>query len=90
MSVKSREQLNPIIGKSVAALDKILSFIRMNYIMDEYWDGKDELKFRRGGKTLATIYMKALFWNTVWLILLHLIKNQGSGFSGSLTLFIVL
>lgn len=57
MSVKSLEELENILGKSETAWTKLFSHIRVNYAMDEFWDGKDELKFRKGGKTLATFYV---------------------------------
>lgn len=36
----------------------IVGYIREYYIMDELWDEKEELKFRRSGKTLVTLYLK--------------------------------
>lgn len=57
MNVKSREELDPILGKSGEAWTQLFGFIRMNYVMDEFWDGKDELKFRRSGKTFVTFYV---------------------------------
>lgn len=36
----------------------IVGYIRTHYVMDEFWDGHSELKFRRSGKTLLTIYLK--------------------------------
>ena len=57
MSVKSLEELEPILGKSESAWTKLFSYIRMKYVMDEFWDGKDELKLRRSGKTFATFYV---------------------------------
>ena len=37
------------------AFEQIVGFIRSNYVMDEFFDGKNEIKFRRSGKTLVTI-----------------------------------
>lgn len=36
----------------------LVGFIRTHYIVDEIWDGHSELKFRRSGKTLMTLYLK--------------------------------
>ena len=46
------------LKNSVDILFNLLDFIRLNYAVDELWDEKDELKFRRGGKTLFTLYIK--------------------------------
>lgn len=35
-----------------------MRFMRGKYIADEVGNGKDELKFRRGGKTILTIYIR--------------------------------
>jgi hypothetical protein len=37
--------------------EEIMRFMRGRYLLDEVGDGKDELKFRRGGKTILTIYI---------------------------------
>ena len=58
LPVKSFEEIEPILGKASEAFIKLMGFVRVNYIMDEFWDGKNELKFRRSGKTLITIYIK--------------------------------
>lgn len=34
-----------------------MKFMRRNYRLDEIGDGKDELKFRQGGKTILTVYI---------------------------------
>lgn len=43
-------------------LDKVsaavMQFMRGRYALDEVSNGKDELKFRRGGKTVLTIYLR--------------------------------
>ena len=57
MSVKSLEELEVILGKSEPAWTKLFSYIRTKYAMDEFWDGKDEVKLRRSGKTFATFYV---------------------------------
>ena len=56
--VKNFGEVEAVLGKSIDAFTKIVGNIRVNYIMDEFFDGKDELKFRRSGKTLVTIYLK--------------------------------
>jgi hypothetical protein len=38
--------------------EETMRFMRGKYIADEIGDGKDELKFRRGGKTILTIYIR--------------------------------
>ena len=35
-----------------------MRFMRGKYVCDEVGNGKDELKFRRGGKTILTIYIR--------------------------------
>lgn len=55
-----------MLGSVKSAWDKYLTAIRDAYEMDELWDG-NELKFRRGGKTLATLYIKEGFF-TILLI----------------------
>lgn len=37
---------------------EIMIFMRGNYCLDEIGDGKDELKFKQGKKTILTIYVK--------------------------------
>ena len=43
------------LGKSFDTFMELLRFIRVNYVMDELWDGKEVLKFRRSGKTLVSL-----------------------------------
>lgn len=43
---------------SRTAWDKLTDYVRTHYQMDQLWNGKDEFKFRRGGKTLLTLYFK--------------------------------
>ena len=38
--------------------EETMRFMRGNYVLDELGNGKDELKFRRGGKTVLTIYIR--------------------------------
>ena len=37
---------------------EIMRFMRGKYALDEIGNGKDELKFRRGGKTILTVYIR--------------------------------
>ena len=37
--------------------EETMRFMRGKYVCDEVGDGKNELKFRRGGKTILTIYI---------------------------------
>ena len=38
--------------------EETMRFMRGKYVLDEVGNGKDELKFRRGGKTILTIYIR--------------------------------
>lgn len=38
--------------------EETMCFMRGKYLLDEVGNGKDELKFRRGGKTVLTIYIR--------------------------------
>lgn len=38
--------------------EETMRFMRGKYVLDEVGNGKDELKFRRGGKTVLTIYIR--------------------------------
>jgi hypothetical protein len=38
--------------------EETIRFMRGNYVLDEVGNGKNELKFRRGGKTVLTIYIR--------------------------------
>ena len=38
--------------------EEIMRFMRGNYAADEVGDGKDTLRFKRGGKTILTIYIR--------------------------------
>ncbi|MCH5287490.1 MAG: DUF3788 family protein [Christensenellaceae bacterium] len=57
MSILSFEELSPRLGASVSAWTRLMNYLRTHYVMDEVFDGKDELKFRRSGKTLVTLYL---------------------------------
>lgn len=46
-----------LLGAAAPVLSDLVGRIRMEYVMDELYDGKDEVKFRRGGKTLVTLYL---------------------------------
>lgn len=38
--------------------EEIMRYMRGNYVLDEVGNGKDELKFCKGGKTVLTIYIR--------------------------------
>ena len=38
--------------------EETMRFMRGTYALDEVGNGKDELKFRRGGKTILTVYKR--------------------------------
>jgi len=69
---KSYEEAKFALGEAKLAWEKLIDFIRTNYTMDElYTEGKstgklnnycNELKFRRGGKTLITLYARDGFF----------------------------
>lgn len=46
-----------LLGAAAPVLSELVGRIRMEYAVDEIFDGKDEVKFRRGGKTLVTLYL---------------------------------
>ncbi len=62
MSVLSFDRVEKLLGAATPAFEKLVGHIRVRYAMDELWDEKDELKFRRGGKTLATVYLREGFF----------------------------
>ena len=37
--------------------EETMCFMRGKYLLDEVGNGKDELRFRRGGKTVLTLYI---------------------------------
>ena len=41
-----------------AVSEETMRFMQGKYVLDEVSNGKDELKFRRGGKTILTIYIR--------------------------------
>lgn len=47
-------------GKTMLEMvsEETICFMRGKYALDEMGNGKDELKFRRGGKTILTIYIR--------------------------------
>lgn len=55
---KCFDELAEILGAATDAFADLVGYIRTRYVMDELWDGIDELKFRRGGKTLVTLYVQ--------------------------------
>lgn len=51
------DRMDELLGATAPVLSELVGRIRMEYVMDELFDGKDEVKFRRGGKTLVTLYL---------------------------------
>lgn len=51
------DRMDALLGDAARVLSDFVGRIRMEYVMDELYDGKDEVKFRRGGKTLVTLYL---------------------------------
>ena len=49
MSIKT--ELQKVSGET-------MRFMRGKYVLDEVGDGKDELKFRKNGKTILTVYVR--------------------------------
>ncbi|MDD4495414.1 MAG: DUF3788 domain-containing protein [Eubacteriales bacterium] len=76
--IKSYKEVEPILGKASKAWERLVGYIRFNYVMDELWTtgkstGKlsayrDELKFRCGGKTLVTMYVREGFFKVVIIL----------------------
>lgn len=70
--IKPFVEIAETLGEAITAWETLARYIRTNYVMDELWtDGKttgklaayrDELKFRRGGKTLVTVYIRDGFF----------------------------
>ena len=64
-AAKDYKELLPALGEAKLAFEELLGFIYQNYEMEELWTaGKptsnyhSELKYKRGGKTLITLYMR--------------------------------
>ena len=62
---KEYAELLPLLGDVLPAFDELIGFINQHYEMEELWrTGKpsgaiyNELKFRRGGKTLIALYLR--------------------------------
>jgi len=58
MAVVSMEELEMRLGGATETWIRLLNYIRTCYVMDEIWDGNNELKLRRGGRTFATFYVQ--------------------------------
>ena len=63
--MKSYDEIVNLLGDSITAWDKLVGFIRSNYIVDEVWaNAKPEnwqynrLKFQRGGKVLVSVFVR--------------------------------
>lgn len=57
MVIKPFSEVEAILKSSTQAWIDIIGYIRTSYVMDEFYDGKNELKFRKSGKTLVTFYL---------------------------------
>ncbi len=53
------------LGNSFNSFIDLIRFVRVNYSMDELWDGKEVLKFRRSGKTLVSLCIKENCFNAL-------------------------
>lgn len=53
------------LGATFDSFMNLIRFVRTNYIMDELWDGKEVLKFRKSGKTLVSISINENSFNTL-------------------------
>ena len=49
------EKFRDKLGKSFKAFIDLIRFVRVEYEMDELWNGTDNLKFRKSEKTLVSI-----------------------------------
>lgn len=59
------DKLDELLMDTASVLSDLVGRIRMEYAMDEIYDGKDEVKFRRGGKTLVTLYLHAGYFTVL-------------------------
>ncbi len=46
------------LGNSFVGFINLIRFIRVNYAMDELWDGNETVKFRKSGKTPVSLCVK--------------------------------
>jgi hypothetical protein len=60
-------ELEPVLRNSYRAFLDLIRFIRVNYCVDEIWNGKDELKIKLSSKTLTTICIKDGFFNVLMI-----------------------
>ena len=63
-NIPTQEELNELLGAKVFEVwECIVNYINETYVMETLWDigrkaGKYEMKFRKGGKTLCTLYAR--------------------------------
>jgi predicted RNA-binding protein with PUA-like domain len=64
-TIHQYDKLVPLLGSAKLAWEKLIEHIETNYEMDEVWyEGKPDsnyrnnVKLRRGGKTLITVYFR--------------------------------
>jgi len=69
--IKSYEQVKEMLGEASTAWEKLAGYIRFYYVMDEVWaEGNpnhkyyNDLRFRRGGKTLVTFSIREGYFIT--------------------------
>ena len=82
-TLKNFNDVEAVLGKSIEAFEKIVEYIRTSYDMEEVFtiydrrkDGKNELKFRKSGKTLVTFYIK----EKLFTVLIIFGKNEREKF----------
>ncbi len=64
--IEAYENIKKKLGEETAkSWEKLIGFIRAYYIMEELWDGKEILKFRRSGKTLVTLCVQERRFNAL-------------------------
>ncbi|MCL2443661.1 MAG: DUF3788 domain-containing protein [Treponema sp.] len=88
--IKSFDEVEAVLGKSISVFNKIIEYIRTNYDMEEVFkiydrkDGRNELKFRKSGKTFVTFYIKEKMF-TVLIIFgkkeRDIFENKQEGYS---------
>ena len=70
-AIKPYEQVKVMLGEASSAWEKLTGHIRFHYIMDELWEEGNpnhkhynNLRFRRGGKTLTTLCIREGYFIT--------------------------
>jgi hypothetical protein len=47
-----------LLGEAYPAFIRLVGYIRVHYVMDEIWNGTNNLKFKKGGKSLVALELK--------------------------------